>query len=315
MKGCTALVKNGEYTHMNKKEEQLEKHYNLFTCIMKDLQPIAFFISASLVLAVFLNDDPAHQRYALFSSLSFFLAYLSLAASKISKYNLFFNWGFILILFGMYYVYKAFGGIVLIISNVDDMNFNFTILNIIAVSAVVFVKFLLDYSKKNTPNKITYKISKYTFWAGTFLLFVGIITNIYLNFNSIIIIFGFTFLFISTSISSLNYGYHNIDISKPLKEWLRKENNNNYSTTIQEEKEQNKEVKLTQKNKNVFPLFIAVISLGVGFFGNLFATYSFHKLSNMGVSLDLGYYCSFVIFIGFIIFLFYLAYNIVNSKE
>ena len=205
---------------MNKKEEQFEKHYNLFTCIMKDLQPIAFFISASLVLAVFLNDDLPHQRYALFSSLSFFLAYLSLAASKISKYNLFFYWGFILILFGVYYVYNAFGGIVLIISNVDDMNFNFVILFIITFSAIVFVKFLLDHSKKNTLNKI----SKYTFWIGTFLVSVGIITNIYLNFNIIIIYFGYIFLFISTAISGLNLGYYNIDFSKPLKEWLRRHN-------------------------------------------------------------------------------------------
>ena len=208
---------------MNKKEEQLEKHYNLFTCIMKDLQPIAFFISVSLVLAVFLDYDLAHQRYALFSSVSFFLAYLSLAASKISKYNLFFIWGLILILFGIYYVYKAFGGIVLIISNVDDMNFNFIILNIIAVSTVVFVKFLLDYSKKNTFNEIIYKISKYTFWLGTFLYFVGIIISIYLNFNTIIIIFGFVFLGISIAFSCFNIG-SNIDINLPLKDWFRRHN-------------------------------------------------------------------------------------------
>ena len=208
---------------MNKKEEQLEKHYNLFTCIMKDLQPIAFFISVSLVLAVFLNDDSAHQRYALFSSVSFFLAYLSLAASKISKYNLFFNWGFILILFGIYYVYNAFGGIVLIISNVDDMNFKFIILNIIAVSAVVFVKFLLDYSNKNMANKIIYKISKYTFFVGTFLFLVGIFTNIYLNLNIIIIIFGFAFLCISVVFSSLSIGL-NIGINLPLKDWFRRHN-------------------------------------------------------------------------------------------
>ena len=204
---------------MNKKEDQLEKDYNLFTCIMKDLQPIAFFISVSLILAVFLEDDPAHQRYALFSSVSFFLAYLSLAGSKIFKYNLFFNWGVILISFGIYYVYNAFGGIVLRISNLDDMNFNFTILIIITVSVVVFTKFLLDYSNKNMLNKI----SKYTFWVGTFLFLVGLITNIYLNLNVIIFHFGVIFLSISVILSSLNIGF-NIGNNMSLKDWFSRHN-------------------------------------------------------------------------------------------
>jgi hypothetical protein len=51
-----------------------EKHYSLFTEIIGKLQPIAFLISVSLVLAAFFdkNSDSISRTYAIFASLSFF---------------------------------------------------------------------------------------------------------------------------------------------------------------------------------------------------------------------------------------------------
>lgn len=64
-----------------------EQHYATFTEIIGKLQPIAFLISASLIIAVFFDKDSFSRKYALFASVLFFLAYLGFAFYKITNYR------------------------------------------------------------------------------------------------------------------------------------------------------------------------------------------------------------------------------------
>ena len=64
---------------IKKIDDRHEEYYVLFTEIIGKLQPIAFLISASLVLAVFffnIDKNSISGIYALFASVLFFFAYL-----------------------------------------------------------------------------------------------------------------------------------------------------------------------------------------------------------------------------------------------
>ncbi len=172
--------------------------------IIKDLQPIAFFISALLVLAVFLKDDPLHQKYALFASISFFLAYLGLASYKMTKYNIFFYWGLSLILIGRYYIYDSFGGIVSVISDVGDKNFQFIIQSVIVSFSIIAPRYLIDFSNKNTLSKF----SNVIFWIGVIFISIFVYSNVYLNISIIGLYFGISFLLLCVIISSFNIGFN-----------------------------------------------------------------------------------------------------------
>ena len=79
--------------------------------------------------------------------------------------------------------------------------------------------------------------------------------------------------------------------------------NTDISTTIQDEKDQIGEVKLIPQQ---YAYYIAVISIGAGFFGNLSANYFFQIFSNMD-PLELGFYISPLIFLAVFIGVYYLA--------
>lgn len=202
----------GKSLAVNCRFDESAHHYTLFTTTMKDLQPVAFFISALLVLAVFLKDDPLHQKYALFASVLFFLAYLGLAVYNISKKKILLYWGFFLIVFGVDYIYKSFGGIVSIISDVDDKYFQFIIKSIIVSIVIVFTKLLLDASNENTLSKI----SKIFFWIASPFTLIFIYANIYFDVTINWFYFAFLLLIVCTVLSSFNINFNH------LKSWLEK---------------------------------------------------------------------------------------------
>lgn len=183
---------------------QANDHYNLLSSMLKDLQPIAFFISALLVLAGFLRDDPLHQKYALFASVSFFLAYLGLAVYNITRHKIFLYWGSVLILIGIQYIYNSFGGIVSIISNVDDKNFQFTILSVIVSTIIVIIRSASDFSNKFSNKNNLYKLNNIVFWVGVILTYLFVYANVYLNINIMWMYFGLLISFASFFISTLN---------------------------------------------------------------------------------------------------------------
>jgi hypothetical protein len=73
---------------------------------MRELQPVAFLISLSLVVAAFHtkndNSDSIKLTYILMASLFFFLAYIGLFSFKKCDFRLFYYFGEISLLFGDY---------------------------------------------------------------------------------------------------------------------------------------------------------------------------------------------------------------------
>lgn len=87
-----------------------ENNYKFVTKTMAELQPIAFLLSASLILATFL-DGTLYQKYVLFASLAFFLAYLGFVFYNKSRYYLLFYWSLSLLFIGFLMLYQSFGWI------------------------------------------------------------------------------------------------------------------------------------------------------------------------------------------------------------
>lgn len=180
-----------------------EEHYKLFTEIIGKLQPIAFLISVSLVLAVFFDNfdkDSISRKYALFASLSFFLAYLGFAFYKITNYRLSFYWGLSLTLISVILIYYSFGDVLAIILSIKNQRIITLAFYIIFSIFILITKFLLDKSNKNN---LRYKISNTAFYIVV-LLIIGYPIGIYLNLTIIPIFFIFLLLLLTTFISCIN---------------------------------------------------------------------------------------------------------------
>ncbi|MDO8726630.1 MAG: hypothetical protein Q7J35_11235 [Candidatus Methanoperedens sp.] len=162
-----------------KKLDRPEDHYKSLTEIMRDLQPIAFLISASLILSVFLGNKPISQGYAVFASVLFFMAYVGIVVFNIFKYKWFFYWGLSLIVLGITFLYYSFGDVISIIlkSNIDK-NFSFAVSLVVISMVIILNKFSLDYS--NNKN-IFYKILRISFWVELVLILIFLTVSIYLN--------------------------------------------------------------------------------------------------------------------------------------
>lgn len=164
-------------------EEMMEvnedKNFHLWTETLKDLQPLAFFISTTLILAGFLKDDPIPLGYALFSALLLTLAYLEFAFYNIKKNSLNFYTGVFLIFIAIGSLVNSFGGIAYIISNIS--NEDFFVKSIIFISFVYIIRFNILHLAKLRDNQLIYDIRFYsttiililllTLILGTFLGF------------------------------------------------------------------------------------------------------------------------------------------------
>lgn len=177
------------FKKMIKELDRPEDHYNSLTDIMRDLQPVAFLISASLVLAVFLNNE-LNQRYALLASVLFFLAYLGLAFYKITKYKWSFYWGLSLIILSTYFLYSSFGDVIhIIFKNKMDRNLLFVVSCIVISMIILLNKFSLDISHNKNQ---AYKILSFSFWIEFILIIIFLPASMYTN----IIAFYFGYILI-----------------------------------------------------------------------------------------------------------------------
>ena len=72
-----------------KKDDRTKEHYETLKELMHDLQPLAFLITVTLILATFIGENNINQKYVLFSSILFFLAYIGLVSFKLLKSSIF----------------------------------------------------------------------------------------------------------------------------------------------------------------------------------------------------------------------------------
>ena len=158
-----------------------EKRFNLWIETLKDLQPLAFFISTSLILAGFLKDDPIPLSYALFSALLLMLAYLEFASYKIKKNSLNFYTGVLLIFIAIGSLVNSFGGIASIISNIS--NEEFFVKSIIFIGFVYIIRFNIVHLAKLRDNQSIYDIRFYS-TTIMLILIITLIIGAFLGFFS-----------------------------------------------------------------------------------------------------------------------------------
>lgn len=89
----------------------------------------------------------------------------------------------------------------------------------------------------------------------------------------------------------------------------KEKKNKDISKPVQDEKEHNREFKIT-KEQYVLSILILLMSIGIGFFGNLFANCFFSQFGT-------DFICNtvFILFFGFIVVLIYLAYEKLYPKN
>lgn len=164
--------------NLNKIFDKDKEHYVLFTEIIGKLQPIAFLISASLVLAVFFDNNSISRKYALFASLSFFLAYLGFASYIIFNYRPSFYWGLGLTLISTGLIYKSFGDALAIILSIEDPKIAILATYIVYSIFFLIARYSLDSSNKNNCR---YKISNYLYSIAGLIILIYVPIGIFLN--------------------------------------------------------------------------------------------------------------------------------------
>lgn len=185
---------------IKKSDDRHKEHYVIFTEIIGKLQPIAFLISASLVLAVFFKEDSISQKYALFASLSFFLSYLGFASYRIFNYRPSFYWGLGLTLISAGLLYYSFADVLINILSIKDTQISIFSTYIVYSMVFLIVGYFLDSSNKNN---CIYKISNYFYYiAGFFTLIyvpIGILLNLPFYPLSLVFLLLLIIMFISLS--------------------------------------------------------------------------------------------------------------------
>lgn len=140
------------------------KIYEKTIKIMGELQPIAFLLSASLVISGLYTKDGSMQIsniYTLTASAFFFFAYIGLIAFRLTDFGWFFLLGIISLSIAFYFFFPAAIGIMLLASNLNDslpssQNLSLTILIlsiIIALFIIVLTAFTVHKIKKGTFSK------------------------------------------------------------------------------------------------------------------------------------------------------------------
>jgi len=196
----------GNLIKIIKKFDRHEEHYALFTEIIGKLQPIAFLISVSLVLAVFFDKNSISRTYALFASLLFFLAYLGFAFYKITKYKLSFYWGLFLTLISVTLIYYAFGDVFTIIFNGENKRIMALGVYIVYSMLILITKFILDLTNKNN---CLYKICNPALYIIGLFVLIYVPIGIYLNLTFIPMFFVMMLLILIFFISLFNLDKHN----------------------------------------------------------------------------------------------------------
>jgi hypothetical protein len=114
------------------------------TCrTMGELQPVAFLLSASLVISGLYTKDGSLQInrvQTLFASACFFFAYISLMGFKLTNFKWFFILGASTLALAFYFIFRAVIGIITLATNLNDT------LPIIGRSSSVGATFLLIIS-------------------------------------------------------------------------------------------------------------------------------------------------------------------------
>ncbi|KCZ73540.1 hypothetical protein ANME2D_00610 [Candidatus Methanoperedens nitroreducens] len=192
---------SNKFIKIIKEFDRHEEHYVLFTEIIGKLQPIAFLISVSLVLAAFFDKNSISRTYALFASLSLFFAYLGFAFYKITKYRLSFYWGLSLTLISVTLIYYAFGNVFGIILSVENKRITTLAFYIVCSMFALYTKYTLDSSNKNN---LRYKISNIAFYIAVLFILIYVPVGIYLNLTIIPMFFAVLLLSLILFISATN---------------------------------------------------------------------------------------------------------------
>lgn len=199
-------VKENIYQFLNKLTASHGDQYTKFQKSLVELQPIAFLITASLVIATFLNTKSLEQQYALTASIMFFLAYLGLLGYKFLKDFVYFYWAILLIAGGFALLYYSFSDVILLILHAGSPHVN------VLMSAIIFsgvyVLALSHFLKYRTTSNILYKINKFLLSSALILKIVFYLPNIYYYSNRWFYLFGISlpplFALISFAISISN---------------------------------------------------------------------------------------------------------------
>lgn len=90
---------------------------------MGELQPIAFFLSASLVIAgIYAKDETlqVNHVYTLLASACFFFAYIDFLGFRLTNFKWFFALGIVSLAYAFYFIFRAALGLAVLAINLND---------------------------------------------------------------------------------------------------------------------------------------------------------------------------------------------------
>jgi hypothetical protein len=188
----------GNLMKIIKEFDKHDEYFHIFTDIIGKLQPLAFLISASLVLAVYyfnINPNSISGIYALFASVSFFFAYLGFVWYKITNYRLAFYWGLFLIVISVILIYNSFRDAFTRIISIDNIRINILAFYILFSLIILITKFILNLSNKDSRR---YRISNIVLYIITsiILIYIPLALILHLTYIPLLLVSGLTRLII-----------------------------------------------------------------------------------------------------------------------
>jgi hypothetical protein len=146
-----------------------------FTKSLGEAQPIAFLFAASLILANFLDNDPAGQQWALIAALAFFFAYIGLHLGKATGNDAYLYLTGCLMLLGFALLLYSFSNVILeiVIGPVSSMK-------VFAWGIILSVFYVSIYVAINDCEKMNGKRYQFTriFAFISLLAFVSAVIHI-----------------------------------------------------------------------------------------------------------------------------------------
>lgn len=174
--------------------------------ILKDLQPVAFFLSVCLVIATFYinnNTSPINITNILMASLFFFVSYLGLFAFRITNFPNFLVFGKISLLIGAWFIFKAFLGIAEKIDQAANPTNGLYIGFLMIFFYLILIMYLLEKVKGWLVRDFCKIFFHYSLYLFTFsLILFGLYLLFHISYIVILIDKIFNLLWITLKISS-----------------------------------------------------------------------------------------------------------------
>lgn len=172
-------------------------HYEIVRKNLAELQPIAFFISMSLLISTFLGSNSDAQQYSVAASVVFFIAYFGLIIYNIIKQSVYLYWSISLLFVGFILLYYSFANAIFRLFE-KDINSILATLMLVIIISILYIASLSLYLHTIDYLRIT---RKYMFIFSFLIIVLFVFFPAFYDITFILLLFVMGFLILNLFLS------------------------------------------------------------------------------------------------------------------